>query len=317
MNFRSSPLGRILAYVNTSSFERSSAAGGSIVGPMRTIVRSKTFDLIITGVILLQAIALALEATPGLFLVSSSDVGNHVLEIFTIIHLLVVAIFISEAGMRFVALYPKPQNYFKGAWNNFDFAIVILSLVPFTGQFATIARLIRLLRVTRLVTKSRELRLIVSTLVRSIPSIFNILMLLSMLFFVYSIVGYHLFRNVDPEHWSSFLTSLMTLFQIMTLEGWVDVMHPIALHLGPLSWLYFVSFIVIGTFIIINLFISVIIRKSEEAYQQMQRESGIPLTQQEIVQEIKEIRKILEQLERRIEQDTSSSSSSGDVTSKD
>jgi voltage-gated sodium channel len=286
---------------------------GSVVGLLRAIVASKTFDSIITGVILLQAIALALEATPALFSISSGGDGNdHELEIFGTIHVLVVAIFIVEAGMRLVALYPKPQNYFRDGWNNFDFAVIILSLVPFTGQFATIARLIRLLRVTRLVTKSRELRVIVSTLVRSIPSIFNILILLGMLFFVYSIVGYHLFRNVDPEHWSSFLTSLITLFQIMTLEGWVDVMQPIVSHLGPLYWLYFVSFIVIGTFIVINLFISVIIRKSEEAYQQVQRESGIPLTQQEIVQEIKEIRRILEELERRIERDTSGN----DVTSK-
>jgi voltage-gated sodium channel len=77
-------------------------------------------------------------------------------------------------------------------------------------------------------------------------------------------------------------------------------MEPIVRNLGPLYWLYFVSFIVIGTFIIINLFISVIVRKSEEAYQQVQRESGIPLTQKEIVQEIKEIRRILEELEKRI-----------------
>jgi voltage-gated sodium channel len=286
---------------------------GSVVGLLRAIVASKTFDSIITGVILLQAIALALEATPALFSISSGGDGNdHELEIFGTIHVLVVAVFIVEAVMRLVALYPKPQNYFRDGWNNFDFAVIILSLVPFTGQFATIARLIRLLRVTRLVTKSRELRVIVSTLVRSIPSIFNILILLGMLFFVYSIVGYHLFRNVDPEHWSSFLTSLITLFQIMTLEGWVDVMQPIVSHLGPLYWLYFVSFIVIGTFIVINLFISVIIRKSEEAYQQVQRESGIPLTQQEIVQEIKEIRRILEELERRIERDTSGN----DITSK-
>ena len=77
-------------------------------------------------------------------------------------------------------------------------------------------------------------------------------------------------------------------------------MEPIVRNLGPLYWLYFVSFIVIGTFIIINLFISVIVRKSEEAYQQVQRESGIPLTQKEIAQEIKEIRRILEELEKRI-----------------
>jgi voltage-gated sodium channel len=84
-------------------------------------------------------------------------------------------------------------------------------------------------------------------------------------------------------------------------------MNPIISNLGPVYWLYFASFILVGTFIVINLFISVIVRKSEEAYQQVQRESGIPLTQQEIVQQIKEIRRILEQLERRIEQETKDS----------
>ena len=81
-------------------------------------------------------------------------------------------------------------------------------------------------------------------------------------------------------------------------------MEPIVSNLGPLYWLYFASFILIGTFIVINLFISVIVRKSEEAYQQVQRESQIPLTQEEIIQEIKEIRRILEELEKRIGRDT-------------
>jgi voltage-gated sodium channel len=81
-------------------------------------------------------------------------------------------------------------------------------------------------------------------------------------------------------------------------------MEPIVSDLGPLYWLYFASFILIGTFIVINLFISVIVRKSEEAYKQVQRESQIPLTQQEIVQEIKEIRRILQELEKRIGKDT-------------
>ena len=173
--------------------------------------------------------------------------------------------------------------------------------MPTSGQFSTIARLVRLLRITRLVTKSIELRAIVSTLIRSIPSIFNILILLSILFFIYAIVGYHLFRDVDPQHWSSFPTSMITLFQIITLEGWVDVMQPVLANLGPIYWLYFASFIVIGTFIIINLFISVIVRKSEEAYKHVQRESGIPLTQQEVMHEIREIRRILEELEKRID----------------
>jgi voltage-gated sodium channel len=77
-------------------------------------------------------------------------------------------------------------------------------------------------------------------------------------------------------------------------------MEPVVISLGPLYWLYFTSFIVIGTFIIINLFISVIVRKSEEAYKQVQQESAIPLTQRDILDEIKEIRRILGDLEKRI-----------------
>jgi voltage-gated sodium channel len=264
----------------------------------RGFVGSKMFDWIITGVIILQALALAIEATPAIYSLGK-DYELHEVGTFSSIQSLVIAVFIVEAALRMIALYPRPQRYFRDQWNCFDFTIIILSLTT-AGQFSTIARLVRLLRITRLVTKSTELRAIVSTLVRSIPSIFNILILFSILFFIYAIVGYHLFRDVDPEHWSSFLTSFTTLFQIITLEGWVNVMGPIVDNLGSMYWLYFASFIVIGTFIIINLFISVIVRKSEEAYKQVQRESGIPLTQHEIVQEIKEIRRILEELEKRI-----------------
>ncbi|MDW0315177.1 MAG: ion transporter, partial [Nitrososphaeraceae archaeon] len=269
------------------------------------IVSSNTFDWIITGVILLQAIALAIEATPAILSIGK-DVELLEAGTFSIIQSLVIAVFIVEAALRLIAVYPRPQRYFKDPWNCFDFAIIILSVIPISGQFSTIARLVRLLRITRLVTKSNELRAIVSTLVRSIPSIFNILILLSILFFIYAIVGHHLFRNADPEHWSSFPTSLITLFQIITLEGWVNIMEPIVTGLGLIYWVYFASFIVIGTFIIINLFISVIVRKSEEAYKQVQRESGIPITQQEVIQEIKEIRRILEELEKRIRKETGS-----------
>jgi voltage-gated sodium channel len=282
---------------------QSGGSTNSIVSLAQVVVASKTFDWIITGVILLQAIVLALEATPQMH---SFGREGELLEamIFSLTHALVVTVFIIEATLRLTARYPKPQSYFRDGWNCFDFAIIILSLTPFTGGFSTVARLVRLLRITRLITKSTELRAIVSTLVRSIPSIFNILILLSILFFIYAIVGYHLFRNVDPQHWSSFPTSATTLFQIITLEGWVDVMEPIISSLGPIYWLYFASFILVGTFIVINLFISVIVRKSEEAYQQVQRESQIPLTQQEIMQEIREIHRILEELEKRIGGDT-------------
>jgi voltage-gated sodium channel len=288
------------------SIGQPSASTNSIVSLARAVVANKTFDWIITGIILLQALVLALEATPSMHSFGKED---ELLEakVFSLVQDGVIAVFIFEAAMRLTFQYPRPQRYFRDAWNCFDFGIIMLSLIPIAGEFSTIARLVRLLRITRLITKSTELRAIVSTLVRSIPSIFNILILLSILFLIYAIVGYHLFRHVDPQHWSSFPTSIVTLFQIITLEGWVDVMEPIISILRPLYWLYFASYILVGTFIIINLFISVIVRKSEEAYKQVQPESEIPLTQQEIMQEIKEIHRILEELEKRIGGDSKGS----------
>ena len=124
----------------------------SIVRVAQVVVASKTFDWIITGVILLQGIALALQATPELY---SFVRERELLEarIFSLTPTLVVTVFIIEATLRLVALYPRPQRYFRDAWNCFDFAIIIVSLMPFAAGFSTVARLVRLLRITRLITK--------------------------------------------------------------------------------------------------------------------------------------------------------------------
>jgi voltage-gated sodium channel len=279
------------------SASRKQLAGGTkITRSLHAIVASKAFDIVVTGVILLQAIVLALEAMPSILPPESTGVP----EAFRMINHIVIGVFIVEAAIKMAALYPRPQAYFRDGWNNFDFGIIILSLLPMTGEFYAIARLVRLLRITHLVTKSKELRVLVSTLLHSIPSIFNILILLGMLFFIYSIIGFHLFKDIDPGHWADLPTSFTTLFEVLTLEEWVAVTQPIEETLGPIYWVYFASFILIGTFIIINLFISVIVRKSEEAHRRVEEESAMPLTQREIMHEIKEIRKILGDLEKRL-----------------
>lgn len=272
------------------------AGGTKITRSLHAVVTSKAFDMVITGMILLQAITLALEAMPSILPANDATVP----EVFKAVNAVVIGVFIVEAAVKISAQYPRPLNYFRDGWNNFDFAIIILSLLPMTGEFYAIARLVRLLRITHLVTKSKELRVLVSTLLHSIPSIFNILILLGMLFFIYSIIGFHLFKDIDPAHWADLPTSFTTLFEVLTLEAWVAVTEPIEASLGPAYWIYFASFILIGTFIIINLFISVIVRKSEEAHKRVEEESAVPLTQREIMHEIKEIRKILGDLEKRL-----------------
>lgn len=253
-----------------------------------SLVTNKNFELAITIIILLQAATLALETFKEL---------ESFKNIFEYVHLFVLAAFIVEAGLKITAF--RPKGYFRDGWNVFDFAVLAVSLIPLTGSLATVFRLLRLLRVTRLTSRSKELRMIIGTLVCSIPSMLNIVVLLGMLFFIYGIAGYHLFGEIDHAHWGTLPDSFLTLFKIITLEGWVDIMNPI-LQENPLGGLYFISFIVIGTFIVINLFIAVIVRKSEEAYKHLQAEYSTTATQAEIMNEVREIRRMIEDLERKL-----------------
>lgn len=104
-----------------------------------------------------------------------------------------------------------------------DFLVVAASLLPQAGAFAMVASLARLMRVARLVSVFPELRLIIGTMIRSIPSMGHVIVLLTLLLCVYAVVGFHLFRDTDPAHWASLGVALLTLFQMLTLEGWVEI----------------------------------------------------------------------------------------------
>ena len=260
---------------------------------INNLVNHQIFNNIITVVILLQAAVLALE--------TFSEFNNYI-SLFEYINVFVLSIFIIEAILKMVALYPYPYRYFKNGWNILDFTIIVVSLLPLTGGFTTVARLIRLLRVTRLTNRSREMSVMVMTIVKSLPSMINIFLLLSLLFFIYGIAGYHLFSTIDSEHWGTLPKSLITLFKILTLEGWVEIMGSVT-DVNPLYGIFFVSFIMIGTFIVINIFVAIIVKKSEEAYKHIQQEFSPTVTENEILEELKAIKRTMENLEKRISRD--------------
>ncbi len=212
----------------------------------------------------------------------------------------VLGIFIAEALLKMFALAPRPWQYFRDGWNVFDFLVIALALVPATGQLAMVARLARLLRVVRLITTIRELRLIVAALVRSIPSVGHVLMLMSIVVYIYAIMGYHLFSEHDPANWGSLGASVLTLFNIITLEGWTEVMYT-AMELYPAAWMYFVSFVVLGTFVVINMFIAIIINNLDEAKQERLREIAEPVSREELLREIRSTQAALHRLEQRLD----------------
>lgn len=256
------------------------------------IVRAPWFEYGIIAFILINGVILGLETSPALVEDYGALMhwGNHV----------ILGIFILEALIKMIAVAPQIDRYFRDGWNIFDFSVIVFSLIPATGEFAMIARLARLLRVVRLISTIPELRLIVSTLVRSIPSMIHVMTLMGVIFYVYAIMGYQLFHEHDPTHWRSLGISLLTLFRVVTLEDWTDVMYT-AMDFHYLSWIYFVSFVVLGTFVVINLFIAVVINNLDEAKAERLAELQGPVTQKEILKDLRETQIALKRLEERLE----------------
>jgi voltage-gated sodium channel len=256
------------------------------------VVAQPLFERFIVAVILINAVILGME--------TSDAINEQFGELLIWGNRIILWIFIAEAVMKIIAVAPNYKRYFGDGWNLFDFTIVVVSLIPASGQFAMIARLLRLLRVLRLISAIPELRLIVTTLVRSIPSMGNVLMLMSIIFYIYAVAGYHLFHEHDPEHWRNLGISLLTLFRIVTLEDWTDVMYA-AMEMHHLSWIYFVSFVVMGTFVIINLFIAVVLNNLEEAKAERLHELQQPVSRDEILRELRDTQKALAKMHEKLE----------------
>ncbi len=218
---------------------------------------------------------------------------------FTLGNQIILGVFILEAAVKMIALAPKPHRYFLDGWNVFDFAIIVFSLIPATGAFAMIARLGRLLRVLRLISTIEDLRLIVAALVKSIPNVGHILMLMSIIVYVYAVIGFQLFHEHDPEHWRNIGISVLTLFEVITVEGWVEV-NSKAMEFNPFAWVYFVSFVIVGTFVVVNLFIAVVINNLERAKEESLKELGPPVSRDELLRELRATQDSLRRLETRI-----------------
>ena len=258
------------------------------------LVNKAAFEYTIITLILLNGVFLGLGTSPVL-----EQQYGHLLHLGKQI---VLGVFIVEALLKMLALAPRVDMYFRDGWNVFDFLVIVFSLIPATGEFAMVARLARLLRVLRLISAIRELRLIVAALVRSIPSVGHVMLLMSIIVYIYAIIGYQLFHEHDPMHWRSLGISVLTLFNIITLEGWTVVMDN-AMQLHSWAWVYFVSFVVAGTFVVINLFIAIIINNLDEAKAERLRELEPPVSRAELLRELRTTQDALRRLEQRLEVD--------------
>ena len=255
------------------------------------ITNARAFEIGIIAIIIVNAILLGIG--------TSATMNRQFGEWIHLFYEVALGIFVLEALLKMTAATPRVTGYFRDGWNVFDFLIIVLALIPATGQFATIARLARLLRVMRLVSAIKDLRLIVTALVHSIPSVGHVIMLMSIIVYIYAIIGHHFFSEHDPENWRNLGMAVLTLFNVITLEGWTVVMFK-AMELHPLAWIYFVSFVVVGTFVVINLFIAIIINNLDEAKLERLREFETPVSREELLQELRATQESLRRLEERL-----------------
>ncbi|MGX6647066.1 ion transporter [Maricaulaceae bacterium MS644] len=209
-------------------------------------VASPGFRNVITGLILINAAILGLM---------TYDLPAQVETWLQYADAAIIGVFVVEIALKLVVQRAK---FFRSPWNWFDFSVVALSLIPDAGAF-TVLRALRVLRLFRLFSTVPEMRSVVEALARAIPGMGAIMLVLAVIFYVGAVMGAKLFSGTHPQFFGDLGGSAFTLFQVMTLESWsMGVARPvIAEH--PFAWIFFVGFIVLTSFAVLNLFIAVIV----------------------------------------------------------
>jgi len=220
---------------------------------LRSIVEADWFQRFIIAVITINAIGLGLETVPFI----NEEVG----PLLSLIDNVALMIFVLEISAKLLAYR---LNYFRDPWNVFDITIVAIAVLPMSGGLS-VMRALRILRAVRIISVVPAMRRVVEGLLNAIPSLGAVIALLAILFYIAAVMATKLFGSHFDELFGNLARSLFTLFQIMTLENWADgAVRPI-MKVYPYAWLFFIPFILMVTFAVLNLFIAIIVNSMEEA----------------------------------------------------
>lgn len=214
---------------------------------IKNFVESNIFTKFIIYLIVLNGITMGLETSKTFM----SSFGNYAL----LFNQIVITIFTIEIALR---IYVHRISFFKDPWSLFDFFVVGISLIPTSSGFE-IVRVLRVLRLFRLITVVPQMRKIVSALISVIPGMLSVIALMTLFFYIFAIMATQLFSEKFPEWFGTLGESFYTLFQIMTLESWsMGIVRPI-MEVYPYAWIFFVPFIFVVTFVMINLVVAIIV----------------------------------------------------------
>ena len=259
---------------------------------IRSIVAHKWFEAFVLSVIVVSGITMWLETSSTMM-----DSYGNILHTFDKI---IIAIFTIEAILKIIAYR---FDYFKNGWNIFDFIIVVVSLVP-TSWPLQILRIFRVFRLLRLITIIPSMRKIVSALLGVIPGIASVSALLMISYYVYAIIVTQLYGADFPQWFGTLSESFYTLFQIMTLESWsMWIVRPV-MEIHPYSWIVFVSFVLIATFVMVNLVIAIVVEAMNKITKDEEEHiiGSIETAQSATKQDIQNLEAKVEQLTKLLEE---------------
>jgi voltage-gated sodium channel len=253
---------------------------------IKALVTSRTWEYWIIAIIVVNAITLGLETSPL--------VMDRFGTVLIAIDQTILGIFVIEIALR---LFAHGFRFFKDPWSLFDFFIVAIALLPSSGTLSVL-RSLRILRVLRLISVVPSLRRVIGGLIAALPGMGSIVVLMALVFYVFGVMATKLFGASFPEWFGDLGASLYTLFQIMTLESWsMGIVRPV-MEVYPLSWIFFVPFILCTAFTVLNLFIGIIVSAMQEEHeaeadanrQAIHDETGL------ILEEVKALRAELKEL---------------------
>ena len=225
-------------------------------GRLARLVDSDAFNITIAGVIIANAIVLGLETFPAVM----ASYGEQLI----IANEVCYGIFVVELVLRFASYGKRPQDFFRSGWNIFDLIVIGGVWIPGVRENATLLRLLRLGRIARLLRFLPDARVLISTVVRSIPPLGGIVVLTVLILFIYGMIGWTLFGQALPESWGTVTRAMLTLFILLTLENFPTYLEE-ALTVTPWATVYFVSYVLVAAFVIFNLLIGIIISSMESA----------------------------------------------------
>ena len=210
---------------------------------------SRLFQYLVISIIIFNAFTIG---------VNTYELSDFSKNVISLLDYTITIFFVIEILIRFIG-EPKKINFFKNGWNLFDTIIVLISLIPVPNNSSfLLLRLLRVFRILRIISVIPELKLIIEALIGSIKRVFYVGLLLFIILYIYATIGSILFSADIPQRWSDVGVAMITLFQVLTLSSWEQVMLPLQ-EIYWWSWIYFFSFIIICGITMLNLLIAILV----------------------------------------------------------